>query len=241
MFTRSGPTRKIPAWAKGVEAPPARVPKEAAALARRVEKDWTAATADAGTLRFLPKGVSTEAHERVDRESEGEGEAGERWKPRESRFGRVFGDTVHRAIGISLREPGLDPARAVGKASRETGLGDHLAEAAADVARALSTLEATGLRRVPGDDLRLEYPVALGRDGLLLQGYIDLLGSRDGLVTVVDFKTDAPPSGDVAATYASYVEQVRSYGHILVELGVARPGAVKCGLLFTADGRMRWV
>jgi len=232
---------EVPAWAKGVKAPAARKPKESAALAKRVEKDWTAATAEAGRLRFLPKGVSTEAHERVDRESEGEGEAGERWKLRESRFGRVFGDTVHRAIGLSLREPGLDPARAVKVTVRETGLGDHLAEAAADVARALSTLEAAGLRRVPGDDLRLEYPVAQGRDGLLLQGYIDLLGWRDGVVTVVDFKTDAPPPGDVAATYASYVEQVRSYGRILVELGVAKSGAVKCGLLFTADGRMRWM
>jgi ATP-dependent helicase/nuclease subunit A len=232
---------EVPAWAKGVKAPAARKPKESAALAKRVEKDWTAATAEAGRLRFLPKGVSTEAHERVDRESEGEGEAGERWKLRESRFGRVFGDTVHRAIGLSLREPGLDPARAVKMTARETGLGDHLAEAAADVARALSTLEAAGLRRVPGDDLRLEYPVAQGRDGLLLQGYIDLLGWRDGGVTVVDFKTDAPPPGDVAATYASYVEQVRSYGRILVELGVAKSGAVKCGLLFTADGRMRWM
>jgi len=232
---------EIPAWAKGVKAPPVRVPKEAAALAKRVEKDWTAAMAEAGMLRFSPKGVSTEAHERIDRESEGAGEAGERRKLRESRFGPVFGDTVHRAIGISLREPGLDPERAVRMTIRETGLGDHLAEAAADVARALSTLEATGLRRVPGDDLRLEYPVALGRDGMLLQGYIDLLGWRDDVVTVVDFKTDAPPPGDVAATYASYVEQVRSYCRILVELGVARPGAVKCGLLFTADGRMRWV
>jgi hypothetical protein len=61
------------------------------------------------------------------------------------------------------------------------------------------------------------------------------------VITIVDFKTDAPPPGDVATTYASYVEQVRSYGRILVELGVARTGAVKCGLLFTADGRMRWV
>lgn len=76
---------------------------------------------------------------------------------------------------------------------------------------------------------------------MLLQGYIDLLGWRDDVITVVDFKTDAPPPGDVAATYASYVEQVRSYCRILVELGVARPGAVKWGLLFTADGRMRWV
>jgi ATP-dependent helicase/nuclease subunit A len=232
---------KVPTWAKGVKAPPMRRPKDATALAKRVEKDWTEATAEAGVPRFLPRGVSTEAHERTDRESEGEGEAGARWKLRESRFGRVFGDTVHRAIGLSLRDPGLDPARAVDEVSRATGLGDHLAEAAADVARALSTLQATGLRRLPGDDLRLEYPVALGRDGMLLQGYIDLLGWRDGVVTVVDFKTDAPPPGDVASTYASYVEQVTIYGRILVELGIARPGGVQCGLLFTADGRMRWV
>jgi hypothetical protein len=37
------------------------------------------------------------------------------------------------------------------------------------------------------------------------------------------------------------VEQVRSYGRMLVELGLGRAGQVRCGLLFTGDGRMRWV
>jgi ATP-dependent helicase/nuclease subunit A len=37
------------------------------------------------------------------------------------------------------------------------------------------------------------------------------------------------------------VEQVRSYGRILVELGLAHERKVRCGLLFTADGGVRWV
>ena len=109
------------------------------------------------------------------------------------------------------------------------------------MARALAALEREGLRRVPGDDLRLEYPIATGEAGKLLLGYLDLLAAKDGGVVVVDFKTDAPPKGMVADGYPAYVEQVREYGRILVKLGLARPGAVRCGLLFTADGGMRWV
>jgi ATP-dependent exoDNAse (exonuclease V) beta subunit len=231
----------VPAWATDVEAPPARVPREVAGPSRRIGKEWASASADSGTPRFVPKGVSTEAHERVDAEPEGDGRAGERPRLRESRFGRVFGDTVHRAIGLCLREPGLDAARAAERVAGETGLAEHLAEAAGDVTRTLSALEAAGMRRVPGDDLRLEYPVAQGRDGLLLQGYVDLLGVREGQVSVVDFKTDSPPTGDVRETHPAYVEQVRSYGRMLVELGVAKAGAVRCGLLFTADEGMHWV
>jgi ATP-dependent helicase/nuclease subunit A len=118
---------------------------------------------------------------------------------------------------------------------------EHVAEAAQDVARALGALEPEGLRRVPGPDLRLEYPLATGEGGLLLQGYVDLLAAGAGGVVVVDFKTDAPPPGFVADAYPAYVEQVREYGRILVKLGLAREGAVRCGLLFTADGGLRWV
>ncbi len=49
--------------------------------------------------------------------------------------------------------------------------------------RALAALEREGLRRVPGPDLRLEYPVAARRDGTLLLGYVDLLASGDGEAT----------------------------------------------------------
>jgi ATP-dependent helicase/nuclease subunit A len=231
--------REVPAWARGVEPPPARRPQVAAALAAAGEREWAEAAAEAARPRFVPRGVAAEAW-RVA-ESEAEGEAGARLKEREGRFGRVFGDTVHLAIGVALREPSRAPPEAVALAALETGLAAHLAEAAQDVARALRALEAEGLRRPPGPDLRLEYPVAAARQGTLLAGYLDLLAARGGETVVVDFKTDAPPRGELQASHPAYLEQVKSYGRILVELGVARQGAVRCGLLFTADGVMRWV
>jgi ATP-dependent helicase/nuclease subunit A len=230
---------KPPAWAKGVKEPAARKPKAAPRLAAKVEEEWSAASGEAGQPRFSPRGISTEAHRAV--ETEAEGEAGQWWKERESRFGRIFGDTVHAAIGLALREPGLPVADAVARTARAVGLREHLAEAAADVGNALAALEREGLRRVPGDDLRLEYPVAAAGKGTLLLGYVDLLAARDGGLVVVDFKTDAPPRGEVAVIYPAYVEQVRRYGQVLVKLGLAREGAVRCGLLFTADGGLRWI
>jgi len=230
---------KPPAWAKGVKEPAARMPKPAPRLAAKVEEEWSAASGEAGRPRFSPRGISTEAHRAV--ETETEGEAGQWWKERESRFGRVFGDAVHAAIGLALREPGLPVADALARAARAVGLREHLAEAAADAGNALAALEREGLRRAPGDDLRLEYPVAAAGEGTLLLGYVDLLAARDGGLVVVDFKTDAPPRGEVAASYPAYVEQVRRYGQVLVKLGLAREGTVRSGLLFTADGGLRWV
>jgi ATP-dependent helicase/nuclease subunit A len=230
---------RVPAWARRVKVPAAPRPREARALAASVAAAWDASAAEAGLARFEPRGVSTEAHARV--EAQAEDEAGARWTDRESRYGSVFGHTVHLAIGAALREPGLSAAAAVARAARSTGLLEHVAEAAEDVARALAALEREGLRHVPGPDLRLEYPLATGEGGLLLQGYVDLLAAGAGGVVVVDFKTDAPPRGFVADAYPAYVEQVREYGRILVKLGLAREGAVRCGLLFTADGGLRWV
>ncbi|HET9596091.1 MAG TPA: PD-(D/E)XK nuclease family protein, partial [Anaeromyxobacteraceae bacterium] len=114
--------------------------------------------------------------------------------------------------------------------------------AAADAARALAALERAGLRRPPGPDLQLEYPVALAAgEEKLVQGYLDLVATRGERLAVVDFKTDAPPAGDVRATHPAYVEQVRSYARILVALGLATEGGVDAGLLFTAEGEVRWV
>jgi ATP-dependent helicase/nuclease subunit A len=230
---------RAPAWARGVAPPAPRKPTEAAALAASVEAAWRAASAESGRARLEPRAVSARAHARV--EAEGEGEAGGRGKERESRHGRTFGDTVHLAVGAALREPGLPPAGAVARAARATGLGEHLDEAADDVGRALAALEREGLRRRPGPDLRLEYPVAAEEDGALLQGYVDLLAAEGAGLAVVDFKTDAPPRRGAEADHPAYVEQVRAYGRLLVKLGLARPGAVRCGLLYTADGGIRWV
>ncbi|ACG75189.1 UvrD/REP helicase [Anaeromyxobacter sp. K] len=229
-----------PAWAREHPAPAPRPPTDGSALAAEVRAAWRSASADAARPRFAPASVTGEAHALVEA-AERPGEAGAPRPERASRYGRVFGDTVHLAIGLALRGPALAPAAAVARAAAATGLSERRAEAADDVARALAALEQAGLRRAPGSELQLEYPVALAGDGKLVQGYVDLLGVRGGRVVVVDFKTDAPPAGDVHASHAAYVEQVRGYARILVGLGVAREGAVDAGLLFTADGGLRWV
>jgi len=234
-WTDEGP----PAWARRVGPAPGRAARVDEELPGQVEAAWSAACAEAGRPRFAPRGVAALAHQAVEREVEGE--AGGRSEAREGRFGLAFGETVHLAIGAALREPSLVPGEAVARAARETGLAENWATAAEDVARALSALEREGLRRAPGSDLRLEYPVAGARPGALLSGYVDLLAARDGELLVLDFKTDAPPAGDVRISHPAYVEQVRSYGRILVELGLAPEGKVRCGLLFTGDGGLRWV
>ncbi|MFL5261353.1 MAG: PD-(D/E)XK nuclease family protein, partial [Anaeromyxobacteraceae bacterium] len=140
-----------------------------------------------------------------------------------------------------LADERLSPEAAVARAARATGLADPVAEAAADVARALAGLGEAGLRRAPGQDLQLEYPVALARDGNLVAGYVDLLGVTAGRLAVVDFKTDSPPRGELAASHGAYVAQVRSYARLVEALGLAPEGSVAAGLLFTAEGTIRWV
>ncbi len=69
--------------------------------------------------------------------------------------------------------------------------------------------------------------MAAARGTALLSGYVDLLAERDGRLVVLDFKTDAPPEGEVLASHPAYVEQVRSYQRMLVELGLAAEGQVR--------------
>jgi ATP-dependent helicase/nuclease subunit A len=229
-----------PAWASELPPPAPRPRGDASALAAEVGAAWRGAVEDAARPRFAPRAVTAEAHaarEVVERP----GEAGGPRPERRSRFGRVFGDTVHAAVGLALRDPALGPEAAVARAAAATGLVDRRAEAAEDVLRALAALEREGFRRAPGPGLRLEYPLARACDGRLLAGYADLVAADDRGLAVVDFKTDAPPEGDVAAEHPAYVEQVRTYARVLEDLGLAPPGTVRAGLLFTAEGAVRWV
>jgi ATP-dependent helicase/nuclease subunit A len=229
-----------PAWARGIALPAPRARGDASALAAEVARSWRAAVAEAAAPRFAPAAASAEAHAAADA-IERPGEAGRPRPERRSRFGPLFGDTVHLAVGLALRDPALAPAAAAARAAAATGLAERLAEAGDDVARALAALEAAGLRRRPGPDLRLEYPLAQARGGRLVVGYVDLLAADGRGLSVVDFKTDAPPEGDPGSTHPAYVEQVRSYARMLEDLGLSPAGAVRAGLLFTAEREIRWV
>jgi len=136
----------------------------------------------------------------------------------------------------------LSAEEAVRRAARVTRLDSHLEEAVADVRRAVAALEREGLARVPGADFQLEYPIAGAWDGgRLLSGYMDLVAATDDRVDVVDFKSDAPPTEPVQAVYPEYAAQVTAYCRLLGAASVPGSRRVRGGLLFTADGEIRWL
>lgn len=203
-----------------------------------IAAQWAEALHRSSAPRFVPVAVSSEAAAVIQaRPADDLDDAPASRKRREGRFGPLFGETVHRAIGKVILERAADASDAVARAAAETGLeADLHAAATEDVTRALEALRREGLLGSPSAVVRLEYPVAAPAEGgKLLLGYVDFVVAKGDELVVVDFKTDAAPKGDVIVTHAEYVEQVRTYSHML---GAKRGRA---GLLFSEDGRMRWV
>lgn len=224
-----------PTWARAPVAAPETARADGDSVEREVQARWAAAATDAARPRFSPASVTGEAHRDGDEEAN---EPAAR-KPREGRFGGRFGTTVHVALGLALREPAASIDEAVRRAARRTGLTDRLAEAAADVERGLATLRGEGLLAA---ECAIEYPVAGGGDGgQLLVGYVDLVVADADRLCVIDFKTDTPPAGAVEETYPEYARQVRSYARLLAEAGVPGTRPLRCGVLFTSDGVIRWL
>jgi len=230
-----------PAWALVVPASAQPDRADGARIEREVGERWIAAAAEAARPRFRPASVSGEAHVQAPADEPDAPEPLLR-KSREGRFGNVFGEIVHRAIGLMLRDPTLSPAEAVRRAAARRDLTEHLEEAATDVARALDALREEGLLKLLGPELQIEYAVAgAGEGGRLLSGYIDLLGVTDERLDVIDFKTDAPPTGPVEFHYPGYSSQINLYRCLLETAGVKGSRHTRCGLLFTADGIIRWL
>ncbi len=227
------------AWACQMGAAVERVPGDATDVFNEIAGRWQVAAQEAARPRFRPVAVSEARAPLTEREPI---EEPAQRKPREGRFGHLFGSAVHQAIGLLLRDPALGPAEAVRRAATRVGLSEHLDEAVADVGRAWQALQAEGLARSPGADLQVEYPVAAPwPGGSLLMGYVDLVGAAADRLDVLDFKTDAPPVGPVEAAYPEYVSQVRLYGRLLPGADILGGRRLRLGLLFTADGGIRWV
>jgi ATP-dependent helicase/nuclease subunit A len=160
-----------------------------------------------------------------------------RWWGKNGRFGTAFGETVHIAIGLALRHE-RSAGAAVASAAARTGLSAHLSQAADDVRRALAALASLGIA-AGQRSFSLEYPIAgLSPNGDLVAGYIDLIATLPEGTVVLDFKTDMPPA-DVSVILPMYVEQARGYAAALQR--ALQIGAVRAGLLFTADGVVRWL
>jgi len=229
-------------WSNEVKKPARPAPADGDQLEREVAERWSVALTESARPRFRPISVSGEVHTAMAQAETDAGDDPATRKPREGRFGHVFGTTVHHAISSLLGDPSLSPVEAVNAVATRIGLTEHLEEAAADVTRALRALRAEGLVRPLGADLRLGYPLAAPwQDGALLMGYADLIGATADRLDVVDVKTDTPPPDAVEKTYPEYARQVRLYGHLLQVAGLVGERKLRLGLLFSADGVIRWV
>ncbi len=156
---------------------------------------------------------------------------------KKGRFGTVFGETVHVAIGLAL-QAGQLAQDAVRSAATRTALTAYMPQAIEDVVRALAALHSLGVSTHEGV-YRLEYPVAgLVPGGDLVAGYVDLVAALAEGIIVLDFKTDAPPASEDQIPQA-YLDQVRGYADVLE--GALGTGPIRAGLLFTADGAVRWL
>jgi len=163
-------------------------------------------------------------------------------KAERSRFGATFGSVVHRALELLLT-PCVDAVQtAVELAAQEAGLNKHRAEAEADVRRALDTLRQLGVLGNAAVSVAIEYPLAMQwKDGKLLSGYLDFLAVTTQRVTVIDYKTDAPRPGPLAAAFPQYAAQLRLYGDLLRAADVVGTRELQIGVLLTASGELRWL
>jgi len=208
------------AAAPAAAVPPSEVTQRDVELART----WTERAIEASQRRLFPRAFRHAASPRL------------LWG-KKGRFGTVFGETVHLAIGLAL-QAGKLPQDAVTSAAARTALTAHLSQAIEDVVRALAALQALGVSHREGV-YRLEYPIAgVVPGGDLVAGYIDLVAARADGSIVLDFKTDAPPASEDEIPQA-YFDQVLGYAGALERaLGT---GPIRAGLLFTADGAVRWL
>ncbi|MEO7734972.1 MAG: 3'-5' exonuclease [Kofleriaceae bacterium] len=159
-----------------------------------------------------------------------------RWG-KQGRFGTAFGETVHVAIGLVLQD-GMTAEDAVARAAARSSISTHLRDAVDDVARVLAALHDLGLEAGRGR-YQLEYPVAgPGPAGALVAGYVDLVVEISGCIVLLDFKTDTPPTPEDPMSHA-YIDQVAGYARVLEQgLGI---GQIRAGLLYSADGAVRWL
>ena len=163
-------------------------------------------------------------------------------KSERSRFGPTFGSAVHRALELLVAQCVDQVEVAVSLAAQEAGLTEHLAEAEADIRRALAALRQLGVLDNSAVSVTTEYPLAMQwNDGKLLSGYLDLLAVSPERVTVIDYKTDAPQAGPLPTAYPEYAAQLRLYGDLLRTAGVVGTRALELGLLLTASGELRWL
>jgi ATP-dependent helicase/nuclease subunit A len=203
-----------------------------------LQEAWNGAAKRAFAPYLRPAAVSVIAHTIRDDVRDADEQEVRPVFARVGRFGPVFGTSVHRALELLLKQR-LSAEIATQRAVRENAVEALSATVLEDVTRTYAALQNAGLLE---HTLQLEYPVAGSvEEDTLVSGFVDLLVAQPDGLSVIDFKTDAAPRGDVRDEYRAYVEQVRAYARVLEASGVPELRVARAGLLFTADGGLRWL
>ncbi len=174
-----------------------------------------------------PPAPAVEAPPDLDAGSEIEGGSRSRWLRPAGEAATAFGRAVHAA----LQDVDLPAATDLGAVAERHARAEGAPERAADVAGCVTAALAspTVHELVAGGRVWREVYVGAPLGGVLVEGFVDLLGeAADGLV-VVDYKTDA---ADPDVLLARYAGQLAAYA-VAVEQAVGRPVArallVCCG------------
>jgi ATP-dependent exoDNAse (exonuclease V) beta subunit len=148
---------------------------------------------------------------------------------RRGRAGTAIGRAVHAVLQT------VDLVRGAGLA--ETARAQAFAEGVADRADEVHALaEAAMAAPVVRDAVDgghrwwREVPVAAEIDGIVLEGFIDLLVEHDDGLVVVDYKTDQMPDAALDAAVSRYAVQGAAYA-VALEATLGRP-VVRCTFVF---------
>jgi len=211
---------------------PGRRSAEPASAAPGARERWQETRAEvlarAGVAASVAATTLAEAAAAELDEAAGEVEARPPW--RRGRAGTALGRAVHAVLqsvdlgtGAGLDATARAQALAEGVADREREVRDLAA----------SVLETPLVREAAtaGWDSWRELPVAAEIDGVLLEGFVDLLVRSPAGLVVVDYKTDVVPGDeDVDAAVRRYTPQGAAYA-LALEAALGEP-VVRCVFVF---------
>jgi hypothetical protein len=126
------------------------------------------------------------------------------------RDGTRLGTLLHRVMERAPLDAPEDIPETVRAVARAEGADDGLSARALRMAEAAVGSEIVQ-QAVASDGFHREVPFCVSRDGVTVEGKIDLLFREGGELAIVDYKTDAEPEGGFEALVERYRGQALAY------------------------------
>ncbi|HLB23113.1 MAG TPA: UvrD-helicase domain-containing protein [Dehalococcoidia bacterium] len=124
------------------------------------------------------------------------------------------GTSLGRAVHATIQSLPLDADEGEIEAyTRAQAVAEAIPDRAADVERLVrAALQSTAMKRArAATRLLREVPFAVQRDGVILEGFVDMVIEDEHGIEIVDWKTDHVPAGDVPERVQHYALQAGLY------------------------------